>query len=824
MPNIKLHEATKQFKITNKLAMYFLTKKNLPVKSHSSTISIEQLELLREFSRDTDQHKALTAEMKKAEKQKKADKAPAKKAEEVVTKTEVKAEPAPVKEVKKEVKKEAVSEPVKTETTKKPAPAKPAQPKAEQPKPAPTKPAEPKPAQEKAAPAKPAAAKPAPVKQTPAEPKKEVKKEEPQKPAKPADRRPAQPQHRPQQRKPYQNQGNRPGNGKFNKKPQQKRGGPPKVKEPNKPNFDEVDFPEMIQIPDIISAKELSDALNLKMKLFEYTLGELDIQCHANEIIDLADVERICDHFNVAVDVTSFEDYLFNTFVEDNSSEKSLKAPVVTVMGHVDHGKTTLLDTIRKTKIADKEAGGITQSIGAYKVGTSTGEVIFIDTPGHEAFTNLRARGAGVTDIVILIVAANDGVKPQTIEAINHAKAAGVPMIVAINKIDMDGADANKVKQELSRYEVLVEDWGGDTVSVEVSAKHGKNIEALLEMIGLIAEMQELRHYKKVPARGTVIESRLDPNLGPVATILLQDGSVKRGDFFICGNSSGKIKAIFDDAGKKLKNAESPIPIEIMGFEVVPEAGDRFQIIKNQDQAKKVTSIRVQRERFEKSDEINAEKKMSLQNLFQKMEESTSVEFPIILKADNFGSCEVLESVIMKQEVEKVKINIIHKGIGNITESDIMLASTSGAIILGFNVKAPQKILALAKRDTIEIKLYNVIYHLAEDIQNAIAGKIEPEYIEEQIGKIEVLQKFKISKLGVVAGCIVREGRVTRKSRLKVMRGTDFVFEGELDTLRRIKDQVSEVKAGTECGIKIKNFNAIEIGDILESYELVEKK
>ncbi len=818
MPNIKLHEATKQFKITNKLAMFFLSKKNLPVKSHSSTISIEQLELLREFSRDTEQHKKLTAEMKKADKQKKVEKAPVKKAEEpkaaapAPKAAEAKPEPVKVTEVKP-VAKEEVKKEVKPEV-KKAAPAAPAPEK--KPEKSPVKKEEPK------------AAAPTPKEVKKAAPPREVKKEvKPEvKKAAPAPQR----EERPQAPRPHHNKkggyNNRqhPGNNKFNKKGQNKRGGTPKVNVPNKPSFDEVKLPEMIQIPDIITAKELSDALNLKMKLFEYTLNELNIHCHANEVLDLKDVEKICEHFEVAVDVTSFEDYLFNTFIENNSSVKSSKAPVVTVMGHVDHGKTTLLDTIRKTKVADKEAGGITQSIGAYKVGTGNGDVIFIDTPGHEAFTNLRARGARVTDIVILIVAANDGVKPQTIEAINHAKAAGVPMIVAINKIDLDGADANRVKQELSRYDVLVEDWGGDTVSVELSAKHGKNIDALLEMIGLIAEMQELKHYKKVPARGTVIESRLDPNLGPVATILLQDGSVKRGDFFICGNSSGKIKAIFDDAGKKLKNAESPIPIEIMGFESVPESGDRFQILKSQDKARKVTSIRVLREKSEKSEEINAEKKMSLQNLFSRMEESSSVEFPIILKADNFGSCEVLESVIMKQEVEKVKINIIHKGIGNITESDIMLATTSNAIILGFNVKAPQKILALAKRDSIEIKLYNVIYHLAEDIQNAIAGKIEPEYIEEKIGKIEVLQKFKISKLGVVAGCIVREGKVTNKSRLKVLRGTDFVFEGELDTLRRIKDQVSEVKAGTECGIKIKNFNSIEIGDILESYELVEKK
>jgi len=493
------------------------------------------------------------------------------------------------------------------------------------------------------------------------------------------------------------------------------------------------------------------------------------------------------------------------------------------VMGHVDHGKTTLLDNLRKTRVADGEAGGITQSIGAYKLKVRGNDIIFIDTPGHEAFTNLRARGAKVTDIVILVVAANDGVQPQTIEAINHARSAGVPMIVAINKMDMEGADANRVKQELSRHEVLVEDWGGDVVSVEISAKEGTNLDALLEMIVIVSEMQEIKMYANIPGRGTIIESRLDPKLGPIGTLLLLHGDLNRGDHFICGNAIGKVKTVFDDSGKALNRASAPIPVEIMGFDAAPDSGDLFQVVKDVDKAASVIEIRLQREKDNRTQEVDKEKKLSLHTLFEKMKETEVKLIPVLVKADNFGSAEVLQDVLLRKVTDKVKINIVHSGIGNITESDILLASTSEALIVGFNVKAPQKIMSLAKQEGIEIKLYNVIYHLMEDMEKAIRGEMEPEYEETHIGTVEVLQKFKISKLGVVAGCVVREGKVTRKSRIKVMRAKDLVFEGEVETLRRVKNDVSEVKAGTECGIRVKNFNAIEVGDILEAYELTEK-
>ncbi|HNX98263.1 MAG TPA: translation initiation factor IF-2, partial [Candidatus Aminicenantes bacterium] len=514
-----------------------------------------------------------------------------------------------------------------------------------------------------------------------------------------------------------------------------------------------------------------------------------------------------------------YEDAVFAQSVAASKAGLVKRAPVVTVMGHVDHGKTTLLDTLRKTRVAEKEAGGITQKIGAYTIRLKDHTFVFIDTPGHEAFTNLRARGAQVTDIVVLVVAANDGVQPQTIEAINHAKAAGVPIIVAINKIDLAGADSNRVKQELSKHQVLVEEWGGDVVAVEISAKLNKNLDQLLEMIHLVAEMQELKAYPDVPARGTVIESRLDPQLGPIATVLIQHGHLSRGDAFMCGNTTGKIKSIFGDAGEVLQNGIVPQPVEIMGFEDVPEAGDRLQIVTDVERAKRVIDSRRQCLRDSRSHDQQQEKKISLQNLYQLMEGNKTQSFKVLLKADNFGSSEVLTALLQKKSSDRLKIEIIQSGIGNITEGDVLMASTAGAVIFAFNVKAPQKILALAKREQIEIKLYSVIYHLIEEVDQAIAGKIEPVFGETRIGMVEVLQIFKISKLGNVAGCLVREGKVTNKSLIKVMRGSDLVFEGIIQQLKRVKDEVAEVRAGTECGIRIKNFNDVEAGDTLEIYE-----
>jgi translation initiation factor IF-2 len=799
MATIKLHEATKQFEIANKLAMYFLEKVNLPVKSHSSVITGDQLELLREFAASPEKVKALESEMKKGPVAKPAPEPPppappAKKKKNA-------ADAPPAVEIKK-----AAAEKKPATAEKKPLPPKAAEKKPAEKKAVEKIPAEKKPLPEKKAapveiPVKPVKVPEAPPVRIEAEIRKPARPEpEPQKQFKPA---PA-PYRKPQNQ--YRHHRHEPAAAKFH----------PVKKE--KPTVF-VPLPSSIQITDYCTVKELAEKLNLKLKPLEEKLAQLKMNYQGNQIIDRADIEKICADYQVPVEILPYEEYVFRNQVAKSGSQLISRPPIVTVMGHVDHGKTTLLDTLRKTRVAEKEAGGITQKIGAYKLRTAEGTIVFIDTPGHEAFTNLRARGAQVTDIVILVVAANDGVQPQTVEAINHAQAAKVPMIVAINKIDIQGADVEKIKQDLNKHNILVESWGGKVVSIEISAKLNKNLDALLEMIQLVAQMQELKAYVKIPARGTIIESRLDPQLGPIGTVLIQHGQLKKGDYFICGNNLGKIKSIFDDSGKMLNEAQVPDPIEIMGFEALPQAGDTFQIIDDLEKAKKVIQMRQISQKAAKSKDFLAEKRLSLQNLFQMVEQNIVQVFPVIVKADNFGSAEVLGLTLNRLSQEKLKIEILHSGLGNITESDILLASTAGAVILGFNVKTPQKIIALAQQEKVEIRLYNVIYHLVEDIEKAVKGKIGPQYQETLIGKVEILQKFKISKVGIVAGCVVREGKVTRKSKIKVMRGSDLLFEGEIESLKRIKDEVSEVRAGTECGIRIKNFSNIEIGDILDIYE-----
>ncbi len=806
MQKIKLREATKEFKLTNKLALFFLEKNGVPVKSHSSAISMEQLEMLRALSKDQAKIEELKKEYKKFGAEKKIVKeevTPEEKSEPVVEKPVADIKDKETKIVKK--KSEAKDIPVvKKEKPVAPETIKPIEKsvepvvkkqvehvKSEVPKP-PEKERKPEVRIEKPIPPKPEA-----------------------KPHIPA-RRPQN--FRRQSYRPHQNRNHR-----FSKGEKIHREKRTDLIKPKKA-ADLKDVPEFLKISGFVTLKELADNLNIKLKFLEDHLLKEGRSYPANLFLEEEDIEKICKEFNVEVELMGYEESIFEESVKKSKTEPLPRPPVVTVMGHVDHGKTTLLDTLRKTRVAAGEAGGITQSIGAYKLEIKGSEIVFIDTPGHEAFTNLRARGAKITDIVILVVAANDGVKPQTVEAINHARAAGVPIIVAINKIDIDGADPDKVKQELSSHNLIVEDWGGDTVSVEISAKLNKNLDTLLEMIGLVAEMQELKAYKGVPGWGTVIESKLDSKLGPLGTILIQEGEVKRGDYFICGNSVGKIRSLFDHNMKPLKAAERPSPVEVMGFEKAPEAGERFQIISDVSKAKKIIDLRQELEKGLKKDEVEEGKKLSLQNLFQMMDEKSIKEFPIILKTDNFGSGEILSEILKKMAKKELKINIVHNSIGNISESDILLASSSSAVILGFNVKAPQKVVMAARREGVEIKLYSVIYHLMEDLEKAIKGEIEPVFIESKIGEVEVLQKFKISKIGNIAGCIVKDGKVTNKSLLKVIRKGDLVFEGEIETLKRIGDEVKEVKAGTECGIKLKNFNSIEIGDMIEVYELKQKE
>ncbi len=901
MQNIKLHEATKQFGISNKLAMFFLEKKNVPVKSHSSVISMEQLILLREFSDNKEKFSTITREFDNIEKEEKRRKREQKAKLEGKVTTDAKApgkEEAPKEEVKPEAPKPEAPKPEapKPEAPKPEAP-RPEAPRPEAPRPEAPRPEAPRPERKP----RPEAPKPErgprperehkkpkedvaghkpqkdeekkkdfkkkktpprdgrpgedrkPGDRKPGDRKPEDRKPGDRKPGdrkpgdrKPGDRKPGDrkpgvevsrqdkkpdrpshpPRHKPDKRdKPRQDRQQRGDRkGKRYDQRREKPAPPPPPPEPPKPKVKVFNLPEMIQISDYINIKELAEKLNLKLRDIEERMRAIDKEYLTNQILDIEEVKEICAEFKVEVDIISFEADIFNKHIAAAGAELTPRAAMVSVMGHVDHGKTTLLDTLRNTRVAEREAGGITQKIGAYKLTYKDTDIIFLDTPGHEAFTNIRARGAKVTDLVILVVAANDGVKPQTIEAINHAKAAGVPLVIAINKIDLPGADPNKVKQELSQHNIVVEDWGGDVVSVEISAKNNQNLDALLEMVTLVSEMLELKAYKSVPGRGYIIESRLDPKLGPLGTVLLQHGNIKRGDCFICGEATGKIKSIFDDQAKVLNNAEVPIPVEIMGFDNVPEAGELFQVIDDVEKARKVIEMRKLREKESKKEEGIGDKKLSLQNLFDRLVEDKIKTFPLIIKSDNFSSAEVLENVLLKQSHEKLKINIIQNGIGNITESDVLLASASNSIVIGFNVKAPQKILGLAKREQIEIKMYNVIYHLIEDIEKAVKGEMEPEYVENRIGEVEVLQIFKISKIGNIAGCLVKEGKINNKSKLKVFRNNDFVFEGEVETLRRVKNEASEVNAGTECGIRIKNFNAIEVGDILEVYEVKVKE
>lgn len=837
MQNIKLHEATKEFGISNKLAMFFLVKINKPVKSHSSVISMDQLELLREFSSHQDKFPHITDEFDKIEEERKErararkrarargeepaapeekpkpaapkaaepKKEPPKAAERVVEKererVEERAEERVIEKERERVEEKTREKKIEKREENRAAP-RPA--RRHRPKKKPKRFEKPKAAEQR-----PAAQRPA----VDREQRKEIDRaREPRKvPKRPVKRR--------EERFKFK-KGQKIGRERAREIEARKKKKPEILKK--KPEV--LNLPEMIQISNFTTVKELAEKLNIKLKYLEEKMRQLKKEYAPNQMLDIEEIKEICQEFKVEVDIVSFEDDIFSNHIEKFAGQQSARPPVVTVMGHVDHGKTTLLDTLRNTRVAAREAGGITQKIGAYRLDTGGHEIIFVDTPGHEAFTNIRSRGARVTDVVILVVAANDGVQPQTVEAINHAKAAKVPLIVAINKIDLPGVDINKIKQDLANHNVLVEDWGGDVVCVEISAKENRNLDALVEMVGLVAEMSELQAYKDIPGRGTIIESRLDPQLGPLGTVLIQHGKIKRGDFFICGNAVGKVKSIFDDQGAALNEAAVPLPVEIMGFEDVPEAGERFQVTDEIEKARKVIDMRKLKEKEAKKEEIDSGKRLSLQNLFEKLEEGKIKEFPVIIKTDNFSSGEVVEKLFLTKNQEKLKINIVHKGIGNITESDILLAATSAAMIIGFNIKMPQKIVSLARREKVEIKLYNVIYHLIEEMEKAIKGEIEPEYIENRIGVIEVLQKFKISRVGIIAGCLVKEGKVTNKSKLKVIRNNDLVFEGEVETLKRVKNDVSEVSAGTECGIRVRNFNDIEVGDTLEAYEVKVKE
>ena len=578
-----------------------------------------------------------------------------------------------------------------------------------------------------------------------------------------------------------------------------------------------------ITIPETISVKDFAAEIKKTTGDVIKKLLGYGIMATLNNDIDFDTAFLIAQEFGITAikkETVTEEDILFDE-TEDAAEELVSRPPVVVVMGHVDHGKTSLLDAVRSTHVIEGEAGGITQHIGAYKVEVNGREITFLDTPGHEAFTAMRARGAQVTDIAILVVAANDGVMPQTVEAINHAKAAGIPIIVAVNKIDVEGANVEKVKEELTKYELVAEEWGGDTIFVPISAKQRTNIDTLLEMVLLVADMKELKANPNKQAKGVVIEAKLDKSRGPVATMLVQRGTLDTGDTVLAGSVIGRIRAMYNDKGKKVKKAGPSTPVEIIGLTEVPVAGETFYEVEDEKTAKHLMEKRKRQER-EKS--INATSKVSLNDLFSQIEKGKLKELNLIVKADVQGSVEAVKQSLEKLSNNEVKVKVIHANVGGITETDVTLAKVSNAIIIGFNVRPEPLAKDMAEKEEVEIKQYSVIYHAIEDIEAAMKGMLDPEFEEKVIGNAEIRQTFKVSNVGTIAGCYVTNGKVSRNAGIRLIRDNVVVHEGKLISLKRFKDDAKEVAAGYECGIQIENFNEIKEGDILEVYVMEEIK
>ncbi len=579
----------------------------------------------------------------------------------------------------------------------------------------------------------------------------------------------------------------------------------------------EIEIPETITVKDLAAEMKKTTAEVIK-KLLGY-----GIMATINQEVDFDTAFLVAGEFGITAnkkEVVTEEDILFDDS-EDKEEELQTRPPVIVVMGHVDHGKTSLLDAIRKTNVIEGEAGGITQAIGAYQVKVNDRLITFLDTPGHEAFTAMRARGAQITDIAILVVAANDGVKPQTIEAINHAKSAGIPIIVAINKIDLPDANIEKVKQELMAYDLVPEEWGGDTIFVPISAKQHQNIDQLLEMVLLEADVLELKANPNKQAKGAVIEARLDKSKGAIATMLVQRGTLDVGDTIVVGSSIGRIRAMKDDKGKSVKSAGPSTPVEIMGLTDVPEAGDTFYEVKNEKMAKHLIERR-KRQAREKA--INATTKVTLDNLFSKMEEGELKVLNLIVKADVQGSVEAVKQALEKLQNEEVKVKVIHAAVGGVNQSDVTLAKVSNAIIIAFNVRPDNMAKEMAEKEEVEIKQYSIIYQAIEDVEAAMKGMLAPKYEEKVIGNAEVRQTFRISNVGTIAGAFVLNGKVERNAGVRVIRDNVVIHDGHLATLKRFKDDVKEVTKGFECGMQIENYNDIKEGDIIEVYIMEEIK
>ncbi|WP_432371033.1 translation initiation factor IF-2 [Staphylococcus chromogenes] len=641
-----------------------------------------------------------------------------------------------------------------------------------------------------------------------------------------------------QQKKEQPKQNNKKNNN--SKQPQQKNNGNAKNNKNNKRNnknnkqnrnnkqkqaqqpAEPKEMPSKITYTEGITVGELAEKLGVDSSEIIKKLFLLGIMANINQSLDIEALELVASDYGVELEEeVVIDDNDLSIYFDDieNDEDASERPAVVTIMGHVDHGKTTLLDSIRNTRVTEGEAGGITQHIGAYQIENNDKKITFLDTPGHAAFTTMRARGAQVTDITILVVAADDGVMPQTIEAINHAKEAEVPIIVAVNKIDKPTANADRVMQELTEYNLIPEDWGGDTIFVPLSALSGEGIDDLLEMIGLVAEVQELKANADKAAVGTVIEAELDKSRGPAASLLVQNGTLHVGDAIVVGNTHGKVRAMVNDLGKRIKTAGPSTPVEITGLNDVPQAGDRFVVFKDEKKARRIGEAREQESIIQQRQES---KNVTLDNLFEQMKQGEMKDLNVIIKGDVQGSVEALAASLMKIDVEGVNVRIIHTATGAINESDVTLANASNGIIIGFNVRPDAGAKRAAEAENVDMRLHRVIYNVIEEIEAAMKGMLDPEYEEKVIGQAEVRQTFKVSKVGTIAGSYVTEGKITRDSSVRIIRDGVVLFEGELDTLKRFKDDAKEVAQGYECGITIEKFNDIKEGDIIEAYIMVE--
>jgi len=577
-----------------------------------------------------------------------------------------------------------------------------------------------------------------------------------------------------------------------------------------------VPITRKITITEGISVKELAEKLEVRAKELIKKLLDQGVFATINQTLDSQTASELARAFGAETSVISFEEEVLQEVEEADRPEDLVpRPPVVTVMGHVDHGKTSLLDAIRQTNVVAEEAGGITQRIGAYQAEAQGRKITFIDTPGHEAFTMMRARGAKVTDVVVLVVAADDGVMPQTVEAINHARAAKVPMVVAINKIDKPDAQPERVKRQLADLGLVPEAWGGDTVMVEVSAKQGTNLDLLLEMILLVADLQGLKANPKRLATGTVLEAKLDRGRGPVATLLVQNGTLRVGDAFILGSICGKVRAMIDDRGRQISAAPPATPVEVLGLEDVPEVGDRLQVTEDTLKARQIAFHRLAKRR---EAALAKSARLTLEQLHEQLAAGEVKELPLIVKADVQGSVEVLADTLNKLSTEKVKVKIIHQGAGAVTESDVLLASASNAVVIGFNVRPERKATELAQLEKVDVRLYTVIYDVTEEIKKAMMGLLAAVVKETVLGHAEVRETFRISGVGTVAGCYLQDGKITREARVRLLRDNVVIYEGRVRSLRRFKEDVEEVRSGLECGVALENFNDVKVGDIIEVF------